>query len=57
VLSAAQQRPGSTTAELRVATGLVSSVVSRELKRLVKSGELKEHQLPDWKPTYTVPES
>jgi hypothetical protein len=48
--------PGSTAAEIRTATGLAASVISREIKALVKSGGLQEHQLPDWKPTYTAPE-
>jgi hypothetical protein len=47
--------PGSTAAEIRTATGLPASVISREIRALVKSGGLQEHQLPDWKPTYTAP--
>jgi hypothetical protein len=56
VLDAAQRMPGSTAAEIRTATGLAASVISREIKTLLKSGGLQEHQLPDWKPTYTAPE-
>jgi hypothetical protein len=55
VLDAAQRMPGSTAAEIRTASGLAASVISREIKGLVKNGGLQDHQLPDWKPTYTAP--
>ena len=55
VVDAAQRMPGSTAAEIRTATGLPASVISREIRALVKSGVLQVHQLPDWKPTYTAP--
>jgi hypothetical protein len=54
VLNAAHARPGSTAAELRVTTGLASSVISRVVRALVASGKLREHKLEEWDTTYTA---